>query len=140
MRTRTNHNLYKKHAKNSPNEACNFCKFSPNDGQVVSESEHFWIATNLFAYNVWDDRNVDEHLMLLPKRHVTSLSELTSAERADYIEQLVACEAHDYSTYTRAPGNASKSIPHLHTHLVRLSPKLKRVIVRIKRPYILWAV
>lgn len=140
MRTRTNHTRYKKYARNNPSETCNFCNFSFNDEQIVNESEHFWIATNLFSYNVWDDRNVDEHLMLLPKRHVTNLGELTSDERADYMEQLVIYETQDYSTYTRAPGNASKSVPHLHTHLVRLNPRLKRVIVRIKRPYILWTV
>lgn len=140
MRTRTNHNRYKKHVKKNPDETCVLCTLTPTDIRTVSESEHFWVAINPFAYKIWDDRRVEQHFMLLPKRHVTSLSELTPAERADYIEQLVACEVHDYSTYTRAPGNASKSIPHLHTHLVKLSPRLKHLIVRVKRPYILWTV
>jgi diadenosine tetraphosphate (Ap4A) HIT family hydrolase len=140
MRTRTDHRRYKKYATNSHSKTCDFCAFAIGDGLVVGESSHFWIAANLFAYNVWDDRNVDEHLMLLPKRHVTTLEELTAAERVDYLEQLVAYEKQNYSTYTRAPGNASKSVPHLHTHLVQLNPKLKRVIVRVKRPYILWSV
>lgn len=140
MRTRTDHRRYEKYVTNSPSETCDFCAFAVDDGRIVGESSHFWIATNLFAYNVWDDRNVDEHLMLLPKRHVTTLEELTTAERTDYIEQLIAYEKQDYSTYTRAPGNASKSVPHLHTHLVRLNPKLKRAIVRIKRPYIFWSI
>lgn len=140
MRTRTDHRRYKRYTTNSSGEICDFCAFTIGDGRVVDESSHFWIATNLFAYNVWDDRNVDEHLMLLPKRHVTTLEELTATERADYIEQLIAYEKQNYSTYTRAPGNASKSVPHLHAHLVQLNPKLKRLIVRVKRPYILWSV
>lgn len=140
MRNRTNHTRYKQHTKNTPDETCNFCAFIAGDGQVVGESAYFWIAINLFAYDVWDDRSVDEHLMLVPKRHVTSLIALTSVERADYVEQLAAYESQGYSTYTRASSNASKSIPHLHSHLVKLSSRSKRAIVRIKRPYILWTV
>lgn len=139
MRSRANHIHYKRHTKTTPHETCSFCALTQGDGQVVSESEHFWTAINLFAYDLWDDRNVDEHLMLLPKRHVMSLGNLTPAEQVDYMKQLAVYEDLGYSTYTRAPTNASRSIPHLHTHLFKLKPQTKRIIVRMKRPYILWA-
>lgn len=140
MRPRTSHKQYKYYLENTPAKACDFCTLAIDDGQVTGESEHFWIAINLFGYALWDDTNVEKHIMLVPKRHVTTLGELTTVERDDYIKQLALHEDQGYSMYTRATGNAEKSIPHLHTHLMKLGSQTKRVIVRVERPYILWAV
>ncbi len=52
--------------------------------------------------------------MIIPKRHVASLDELTSDEKLDYITLAAKYEADGYSLYARSPGNVTKSA-HINT-------------------------
>lgn len=63
--------------KNTPEGSCNLC-----DGQqiVLGESTHWvWVAA-LAPY--WK-----HHTMLIPRRHITEVSQLTSHEWQDFCEQ-----------------------------------------------------
>ena len=120
-------------------KVCDFCDLAEHGGeQVVAETEHCLVIVNLFGYDVWDGYNVEQHFMVVPKRHVASISVLTSEERADYIDTMAQYEADGYSLYARAPGNSAKSVLHQHTHLIKSDDNHKKWLIYIQRPHILW--
>lgn len=115
-------------------EDCDFCTIKPGDENYVAESAHFKIIANAFPYSRWDSQHVAEHLMILPKVHILSLSKLSSKECDEYVALVSDYEFKGYSIYARAPGSKSRSIPHQHTHLFKLLPKqpLKTFRIRAK--------
>ncbi len=115
---------------------CDFCKLHVGDGQVVQETPHLWIAKNRFPYSVWDGFGVIEHLMILPKRHIDSLASFTDAEAKEYFKVMSVYESHGYSVYSRAPDSAAKSMPHQHTHLIKLNKTPKKMAFYIRNPHI----
>lgn len=76
--------------------------------------------------------------MVIPKRHVNSLGDLSAEERADIMATLGKYERQNYNIYARAPGNASRSVPHQHTHLIKISNRFNKGVFFWQRPYILW--
>lgn len=90
--------------------------------KIVEICEHFFISFNRFPYITWDNRKVDEHLLITPKRHITLLVEMTDSERAEYFTVLARYETIGYSFYQRSQTNTARSIKHLHTHLFLLAP------------------
>lgn len=98
------------------------------------------MVDNLFPYEIWDGHQVADHLMITPKRHVEGMAEFDAAERQEVIELLAKYEAQGYSIYARAPLNKQKTVPHQHTHLIKLHGRPKRFQVACKKPYVLWTV
>lgn len=117
--------------------SCDFCQFHVGDGQVVSESTLFWVVKNIFAYSVWDDMAVIDHLMIVPKRHIVGMHDFTTDERADYFEVMTQYEEQGYSLYARAPKNIAKSVVHQHSHLIKLGNKTKKFMLYIRKPHVL---
>ena len=93
---------------------------------------------NIFGYDLWDGCGVDEHFMIIPKRHVASLAELTSDERIDYMDTIAKYEADGYSLYARSPGNATKSVVHQHMHFMKIDNVRKKWVLYLRRPHVLW--
>lgn len=114
--TQVEYDKFKKKYKNT----CTFCEM-PNDNpqQIVKELTEFYLVQNMFPYVVWDSQAVASHLMVVPKRHVISLQELTASESNELIHTLGVYEDQGYSVYARAPGNVIKSVSHQHTHLIQ---------------------
>jgi ATP adenylyltransferase len=137
VRTRRDLKRYHHHATRV-SSGCDFCKFKPEDAQVVQTYTHFWLVYNRFPYSVWDSLGVDEHLMIIPKRHVDAIGHFTPEEAKEYLELLGKYEATGYSIYARATQSKSRSITHQHTHLIKLDSKIKRVMFHVHRPYIFW--
>lgn len=98
----------------------------------------FWLVDNIFGYEVWDGCVVEQHLMVVPKRHVHTLKDLKKAEKSQLIEQLATYEADGYSIYARAPQNITKSVAHQHTHLVKLAPKRQKLLFYLRKPHVLF--
>lgn len=118
---------------------CVFCQLADNDtSQIISTYQHCMVIKNLFGYDVWDDHGVEEHLMIIPKRHVDSLADLSKEELADYMKILIKYEKLGYSIYARSPGNITKSVVHQHTHLIKIDNKRKTFKIYLRRPHILW--
>lgn len=138
FRTRKAELSYKKFRKANPVADCNFCAFHADDRQTVREAEYFWIAKNIFAYSLWEGLDVQEHLMVVPKKHRDSLHHFTPAELREYSELVAEYDERGYSTYTRSSLNVSKSVAHQHTHLLKLGQRHTKATFYLQKPYILW--
>ena len=131
---------YRQHKKAHKSVVCNFCNLvESDDNQIIEQTKHHTIIKNQFSYDLWDGCGVTEHLLIIPKRHVTSLAELYKDELADYLNQVVRFEAKNYSVYARAPGNGTKSVAHQHTHLIKIDNKPRKFLVYLSKPYFLWS-
>jgi diadenosine tetraphosphate (Ap4A) HIT family hydrolase len=119
------------------NHPCVFCAEETIAKQKIGETEYFWLLTNLFPYETWDYHTIKDHIMAVPKRHMTSISQLNPAETKEYIELLCKYEASGYSVYSRTPSSKAKSIPHLHTHFIKLGDQKSNLVFYISKPYML---
>ena len=135
-RSRKNQKYYENYVSTRVN-ACDFCHFTADLDHVLAEFPHFWIVRNLFGYDLWDGMSVGEHLMVVPKRHVDSIGHFTPDEAKEYLDILSEYEAAGYSFYGRAAQNVAKSIPHQHTHLIKLSSKKARALLYVRKPHYL---
>lgn len=135
-RTRKNHKNYRRYVRHVA--ACDFCAFQAGEFPVREEHEYFWVVENMFGYDIWDSMGVSEHLMVVPKRHAESIGEFTASEAKEYLSLIAHFESSSYSLYSRAKENAAKSVPHQHTHLIKLNNKRKKLVVFIHRPHWLW--
>lgn len=141
MNRRAKHEaLYTKYRKthDSGTDTCVLCELKHTKiDKIVREYNSAYLVHNKFPYDMWDSSPVDEHLMLVPKRHVVSLSELAGDERDDYFKALTDLEKDGYSVYARAPSDITKSIAHQHTHFIKLVPKRYKLVVYLRRPHFL---
>lgn len=116
-------------------KVCAFCE-TDLDGQKVHESKHAYVIPNRVFYDLWELRAVTDHLLVVPKRHVRSLHELTKAERADIMDVLCEYEAKNYNVYARAVDSKQRSVGHQHTHLIKTHDKQARGSLSIQKPYV----
>lgn len=137
QRSRKQEVKYRKHRRNlSPTAACAFCSLEADSEEYIGETAYFKIIKNIFPYSVWDEQDVIDHLMIIPKLHTDSFAPFTPEMSAEYIDLLAEFEEKEYSSYTRTPKANTKSVFHLHTHLIKLSGKYKRLVFFARRPYI----
>jgi diadenosine tetraphosphate (Ap4A) HIT family hydrolase len=121
--------------KNVRQPVCPFC-VPTADAELIAAGETSRILRTPFPYDVWEFRDVEEHLMLAPRRHVRSLAELDEAERAEIMGFMAEYEAKGYNIYARAAFSVARSIPqHQHTHLIKIARDRPRVMVYMRRPY-----
>lgn len=106
--------------ENNQDDNCPFCQIRAGHEQYVTESEHFIIMRNKFPYVTWDDGEVSEHLMIIPKSHFTSLSQLNEHESKEYLMLVSKYESDDFNVYARAAASKARSIKHQHTHFIKL--------------------
>ena len=131
---RKNRNVYKSYPKP---DSCPFCDVETT-AKAVRETEYSYIIHNRVSYDVWEMRRVRDHLMVIPKQHVHSLSDLSDAAKLDVVNLIAEYESHDYNVYARAVTSKQRSVTHQHTHLLKLEPKkAARGILYLKKPYLL---
>lgn len=122
----------------SQKKECVFCAYNDENSGIVDNTKHFWIVKNAFPYDLWDDLDVLEHLMIVPHAHTESLATLPEAAIVEYGKLLARYEDAGFSFYARAQTVITKSVPHQHTHLIKLDNKQKKAIFYLKKPYMLW--
>lgn len=114
--------------------ACDFCTKDPKE--LVRQTKHAYIKTTKFKYDLWEFRDVQEHLMVIPERHVSTLVELSKAEQADIMAIIADYQAKGFNIYARAEGSITGTMQHQHTHLIKTDNKRKaRLGFFIKKPY-----
>lgn len=74
---------------------------------------------NKFPYDFWDMKKIKEHIMIVPIRHVDSVSHFYHSEQTKFLKLLSEYEASGHNFYGRSPGDITKSIAHQHTHLIK---------------------
>lgn len=114
--------------------SCPFC-LPETLARAVYEGKHIYIVPNLTSYDLWEAQDVEDHLLIIPRRHVQSLSELDEKERLAVMDAAASHEAKGYSIYARGKGFINRSVQHQHTHLIKTSNKQPRILIYMQRPY-----
>ncbi len=99
------------------------CPFCSGSNRVIVDGTHAYLTYALAPYH-------KHHLLVLPKRHVESVEELTDAEReeieklqGDGLRILQKLNYESISLLVReGPVNVNKSIRHTHYHVI---PKIQ---------------
>jgi len=128
--------IYKKYQDQADPSVCSFCTLKEDEVKVVGQTKYFNILKNRFPYSIWDGQTVTDHLMVVPKQHIASLSGLSLHEKAEYVDILEEYEREGYNIYARAPVSIIKSVLHQHTHLIKTTGGPKKLVFMIKKPYI----
>lgn len=126
---------YKKHLRPA---SCPFCNTDELQNRQVIETKFAYIVPNKTSYDVWEARTVKDHLLVIPKRHVRSLHELTKAESADIMNILAEYEDKNYNVYARGKSSSVRSVVHQHTHLIKTNPRAHHGTFYWRKPYIFW--
>jgi len=126
----------KHYVKHLSPPGCPFCD-KEIETRTIRETEHLRIVPNLTSYDVWELTKVVDHLLILPKRHVATLQELTKTERTELIDLMAEYEVNGYSIHARAPQSTTRSVTHQHTHLIKTEGKRARASLFLKKPYVL---
>lgn len=136
MRTRKSQKRYIQDGFNS--KECPFCGIKEKEPRKIHEEKaYFYRVENIFGYDIWDDHIVSEHEMIVPKRHITSLAEITDEEGLEYLQLIKAAEANGYCIYSRGVDGPTKSVPHFHTHLIKLNTSKRiRQYLYIQKPHV----
>ena len=105
------------------NSDCQFCDLSEHT--IIETQNLYYIAKNRFPYEIWDCRYVEDHLMLIPKRHISTYHERNIDEKQEQnlIEDIYM--ERGYNICTRSPLNSAKSVNHLHTHFIKVGEVIK---------------
>jgi diadenosine tetraphosphate (Ap4A) HIT family hydrolase len=96
-----------------------------------------YVMPNRVSYDVFEERRVKHHLMVVPKRHVETLADFTKKEKLDYMTLIGEYEKQGYNIYARGVGSISRSVAHQHTHLIKLIDKKSSLIVFTRKPHFL---
>ena len=114
---------------------CQFCDRNEIQVGLVSESKHAYVIKNRTFYDMWELCRVTDHLLVVPKEHVTSVSDLSDAAKADIMTVIGEYEKTDYNAYARGATNGRRSVIHQHTHLIKTNHKQARFFMMFRRPY-----
>jgi len=96
-----------------------------------------YIIKNRVSYDLFEGRRVLNHLMVVPKRHVTTIAEFTDDEKIDQMTIIGNYEKKGYNIYARAEGSSSRSVLHQHTHLIKMRDKPAKLIIFTAAPHLL---
>jgi diadenosine tetraphosphate (Ap4A) HIT family hydrolase len=111
----------------NPEEICPFCELDPKR-EILEQTETYYIVANQNPYDLWDLHRVEDHLLLIPRAHVSSISELQKDALTELAGVMSRYESEGYSIYARAPQNQTKTVVHQHTHLIKTSgPELSKM-------------
>ena len=128
---------YRQKNQNSPKNYNFYERVKSEDG-VVEDLDLFIIAKNLFGYQIWDGFEVEEHLLVIPKRFVEGINEFSKQEFDEFQKILAKYEAKGFSIYARAPKNKSKTVMHQHTHLIIHSNQRLKWLISKRGKFLWW--
>jgi len=117
------------------NIKCPFCDVKPKE--ILSKNKSAIVIRNIYGYQYWEHLVVTDHLMIVPIRHVESISKLSKSERSDLMELMSEYESKGYNLYAREKDNVIKSVDHQHTHLIKTKNTRAKFSLYIKHPYLL---
>jgi diadenosine tetraphosphate (Ap4A) HIT family hydrolase len=116
-------------------KGCTFCMLDEIADKVVEETPYARVIRNRVSYDVWELRDVIDHLMIVPKRHAHNLEDLNDDEKLDIMHIMARYEAIDYNMYARSARSVSRSIAHQHTHLIKTGKRIGHGTIFLRKPY-----
>jgi diadenosine tetraphosphate (Ap4A) HIT family hydrolase len=130
--------IYREYLKNhgAANNICVFCDMEGGNSEILEDDSLFRVITNAFPYTLWDSCTVTEHLMVVPIRHIESVSKFTKEEAARYHEITAKYESKGYDAYARGLSSTMKSVLHQHTHLIKTDGKKIKGLVYVEEPLV----
>lgn len=124
MRSRATHRRYINHDHGLGTKECPFCGIKEKEPREIhGETGHFYRVENIFGYDIWDGHAVQEHQMIVPKRHITTFAEMTEEEKGEYMQLILDGEKEGYCLYIRGVDGPTKSVAHAHAHLIKLDSR-----------------
>lgn len=118
------------------NLPCPFCDTS-QIVDIVHEGKTMRVIRNRVPYDLFEDLKVQDHVMLVPKAHRTGYKEFTDEEKIEYIDLAAKYEDDFYNLYTRARGTSTRSVTHLHSHLVQTKGQRLKFVIYSSKPFFL---
>ncbi len=112
---------------------CPFC--NPNPKQVLKRIGNFYLIKNIYGYDLWDRRRVVDHLLIVPKKHAKDFKSVGKGDIETYFKIMAKYSGSGYDIFTRAASSRTKSQSHFHTHLIKTSGKLAKIINFSDDPY-----
>lgn len=120
--------MYRKPAKqktyryhNKTQNSCPFCDYE--DALLIKKYKYFLIIRNKFSYDLWDLREVEDHLMVVPKSHHLDFSDFSSNENREFMQIIKEYSERGFDSFTRSMHSTLRSQMHIHTHLIKTSGK-----------------
>jgi diadenosine tetraphosphate (Ap4A) HIT family hydrolase len=127
--------FYKRHLKADKIKGCPFCEMEPGHKQFVRQTKFLKVVRNRVPYSLWDNQQVLEHLMIVPKKHTDKLGELGDAAAIEFIKLIDEYESAGYNIYARAVNSSNRSVKHQHTHLMKLAGKEVNFLFMLRKPW-----
>jgi diadenosine tetraphosphate (Ap4A) HIT family hydrolase len=116
--------------------ACSFCE-DDLAGRAIRETEHLYVMPNRVSYDLWEHKDVTDHLLVIPKKHVIGFSELDDIARLEIMDIFAEYELDGYNVYARGQGSSHRSVHHQHSHLIKTGDTVARGTLAIWKPYFL---
>ena len=113
---------YKEFLKENERQ-CTFCLLKDNNeiaGKIKTEFKHFYIIKNKFPYLTWENREVIDHLLLIPKKHFIGMDEMDIEMQSELIKIIAIYEKNKYSLYEKCLVKGIRTVPHWHMHLIKV--------------------
>lgn len=99
---------------------CPFCRDIEMHERVVKTTATMFVIPNRTQYDMFEGMRVQDHLMVIPKRHVDAVDQFTNDEKIDMMDVIAEYERKGYNVYARGLGSSKRSVQHQHTHLIKL--------------------
>lgn len=128
-----NENSYHKYKKTE--KGCYFCEQEPH--VVILKTKNFYVSKNNFPYDFWDGQKVTKHLLIVSKKHVSTLESSDEEVLLEYGKLINEYSNSGFDIYTRTPNSPSRSQPHFHTHLIKTIGKKIKSLKFKTEPYLL---
>jgi histidine triad (HIT) family protein len=106
------------------NSDCLFCRLAADDSSLVWQSETVAAFRDIHP-------QAPVHLLVVPKKHIPSLAEVSGTDRdllgelllgAAEVAQQAGLEANGYRTIINTREHAGQAIDHLHVHVLGGEP------------------
>lgn len=114
---------------------CNFCKFDKKriENTIIEETENFYVMPTLGSL-------VDGYVLIVSKKHINSMNELTGKEKEEYFNLLSKYYNRFAEVYGKNPivfehgtidtNNTASSVIHAHTHIVNHEYKSQEFMIK----------
>jgi diadenosine tetraphosphate (Ap4A) HIT family hydrolase len=135
-RSRAEKKFYFDRLAKADKKVCVFC--NPPDTDVIETTKHFRVIRNIFPYSFWDFHQVTDHLMIVPRQHIESISKLPEAAKAEFANLVGKYEGKGYDIFGRRAGSSVKTIPHQHTHCIKTNSRSATFLLFLRKPYLRW--
>jgi diadenosine tetraphosphate (Ap4A) HIT family hydrolase len=126
----------KLNAKDAKRDTCHFCNIGVKE-EVITENATMVVVANRVSYDIFEDRQVTDHLLVIPKKHHDSIQTFNDQEKLDSMKIIGDYEARGYSVYARGMGSTTRSVKHQHTHLLKLVDTPSKIVIYSRKPYML---